>query len=178
MNNFKRNDYFDQKTARLLVALLITILATSIIFISIVLAVISYSNKKVEETEIPSKYTEEDVRLLAQLIYGEAGGEPYEGQVAVGAVVMNRVESASFPNTIEGVIYQKRQFSCVDDGNFYKEIPEYSTVYQAAREALNGVDPTNGCIYFYNPNTSTSRWIFENTTTVVTIGNHRFAVGK
>lgn len=114
------------------------------------------------------------VDLLARLINGEARGEPYKGQVAVGAVVMNRVKSSEFPDTISGVIYQKGQFSCVTDGQFDKAIDEESTVYKAAREALNGADPTNGCIFFYNPKTTKSKWLYTRTT-VITIGSHRFA---
>lgn len=114
------------------------------------------------------------IDLLARLINGEARGEPYKGQVAVGAVVMNRVKSSEFPDTISGVIYQKGQFSCVTDGQFNKAIDENSTVYKAAREAINGADPTNGCIFFYNPKTSKSKWVFSRPT-VVTIGKHRFA---
>ena len=114
------------------------------------------------------------VDLLARLINGEARGEPYKGQVAVGAVVMNRVKSSEFPDTISGVIYQKGQFSCVTDGQFNKAIDEDSTVYKAAQEAINGSDPTNGCIFFYNPKTSKSKWLYTRTT-VITIGSHRFA---
>lgn len=114
------------------------------------------------------------VDLLARLINGEARGEPYKGQVAVGAIVMNRVKSSEFPDTIAGVIYQKGQFSCVTDGQFNKPIDENSTVYKAAREAINGADPTNGCLFFYNPKTSKSKWIFSRQT-VITIGKHRFA---
>lgn len=114
------------------------------------------------------------IDLLARLINGEARGEPYKGQVAVGAVVMNRVKSSEFPDTISGVIYQKGQFSCVTDGQFNKPIDENSTVYKAAREAMNGADPTNGCIFFYNPKTSKSKWLFSRPT-VITIGKHRFA---
>ena len=87
---------------------------------------------------------------------------------------MNRVKSSEFPDTISGVIYQKGQFSCVTDGQFNKAIDENSTVYKAAREAINGADPTNGCLFFYNPKTSKSKWVFSRTT-VVTIGKHRFA---
>lgn len=114
------------------------------------------------------------IDLLARLINGEARGEPYKGQVAVGAVVMNRMKSSEFPDTISGVIYQKGQFSCVTDGQFNKPIDENSTVYKAAREAMNGADPTNGCIFFYNPKTSKSKWVFSRPT-VITIGKHRFA---
>lgn len=114
------------------------------------------------------------VDLLARLINGEARGEPYKGQVAVGAVVMNRVKSSEFPDTISGVIYQKGQFSCVTDGQINKAIDENSTVYKAAQEALNGADPTNGCVFFYNPKTSKSKWLYTRQT-VITIGSHRFA---
>lgn len=114
------------------------------------------------------------IDLLARLINGEARGEPYKGQVAVGAVVMNRVKSSEFPDTISGVIYQKGQFSCVTDGQFNKPIDENSTVYKAAREAINGADPTNGCVFFYNPKTSKSKWLYTRPT-VITIGSHRFA---
>lgn len=117
------------------------------------------------------------VDLLARLINGEARGESYLGQVAVGAVVLNRVESSEFPNTISGVIYQKGQFSCITDGNFNKAIDENSTVYKAAEEAMNGADPTNGALFFYNPSTAKSDWLFE-LKTVTTIGNHRFAVSN
>ncbi len=116
------------------------------------------------------------VDLLARLINGEARGEPYEGQVAVGAVVLNRVKSSEFPNTISAVIYQKNQFSCIKDGQFNKPIDKNSTVYKAAQEAINGSDPSNGALFFYNPKTAKSKWLFS-LKTVATIGNHRFAVG-
>lgn len=109
--------------------------------------------------------------LLAMLINGEARGEPYTGQVAVGAVVLNRVKSSSFPNTIAGVIYQKDAFSCVDDGQINKPIE--NSCYNAARDALNGWDPTGGALYFYNPATATSSWIWSRPV-IVTIGKHRF----
>ena len=115
------------------------------------------------------------VELLARLINGEARGEPYIGQVAVGAVIMNRVKDPSFPNTIAGVIYQTGQFSCVTDGQFNVEIEEGSTVYKAAQDAMNGVDPTNGALYFYNPSKTKSKWLFS-LKTVTTIGKHVFAV--
>lgn len=132
----------------------------------------STSTKK--QTDQSSTNNSKDmVELLARLINGEARGEPYKGQVAVGAVVMNRVKSSEFPDTISGVIYQKGQFSCVTDGQINKAIDENSTVYKAAREALNGADPTNGCLFFYNPKTSKSKWIFTRPV-VTTIGKHRF----
>ena len=115
------------------------------------------------------------VNLLARIINGEARGEPYEGQVAVGAVIMNRVRSSEFPNTIAGVIYQKGQFTAVTDGQFDKPIEEGSTVYKAAREALNGSDPTGGALYFYDPRYTKSKYLFS-LKTITTIGNHRFAV--
>lgn len=116
------------------------------------------------------------VDLLARLINGEARGEPYQGQVAVGAVVLNRVKSSEFPNTISSVIYQKNQFSCIKDGQFNKKIDKDSTVYKAAQEAISGSDPSNGALFFYNPKTTKSKWLFS-LKTLATIGNHRFAIG-
>lgn len=116
--------------------------------------------------------------LLAHAIFAEARGESYLGQVAVGAVIMNRVKSPSFPNTIAGVIYQSGQFSSVADGQINMTITdEYKSVYQAARDALNGSDPTGGALYFYNPKTAKSKWLFS-LETVATIGNHVFAKGE
>lgn len=114
-----------------------------------------------------------DVQLLARAINGEARGESYEGQVAVGAVILNRVKHASFPNTIAGVIYQPGAFTAVSDGQINIAISENSTVVKAARDALNGWDPTNGCIYYFNPNTATSSWIWSRQI-VKTIGKHHF----
>ena len=116
------------------------------------------------------------VELLARLINGEARGEPYIGQVAVGAVILNRVKSPKFPNTIAGVIYQNNQFSSVKDGQFDVAIEEGSTVYKAAQEAMNGSDPTGGALYFYNPSKTKSKWLFSLETTT-TIGKHNFALG-
>lgn len=115
-----------------------------------------------------------EVMLLARVINAEARGESYLGQVAVGAVIMNRVKSPEFPNTIEGVIYQKGQFTSVTDGQFDKAFEKDSTVQKAAQDAYNGSDPTNGAIFFYNANTTTSKWLFTRTTTKV-IGSHTFA---
>ena len=112
-----------------------------------------------------------DKYLLARLISAEARGEPYIGQVAVGAVVLNRVEHPSFPNTISGVIYQSGAFSCMDDGQFDKPISE--SAYRAAQEALDGSDPSAGAIYYFNPATATSAWIWSRPL-IVQIGNHRF----
>jgi len=115
--------------------------------------------------------TSGDAALLARLISAEARGESYEGQVAVGAVVMNRIAHPSFPNTLSGVIYQKGAFSCLDDGQF--DQPVASSAYQAARDAMNGYDPTGGAIYYFNPATATSKWIWSRPLLVV-IGKHRF----
>ena len=112
-----------------------------------------------------------DVNLLARIIYGEARGEPYTGQVAVGAVVLNRVKSSSFPNTISGVIYQSGAFDAVKDGQI--NLSPDSTAKKAAQDALNGWDPSNGAIYYFNPATATNKWIWSRPMTV-TIGKHRF----
>ena len=109
--------------------------------------------------------------LLARLISAEARGEPYEGQVAVGAVVLNRVEHPSFPNSIAEVIYQPGAFSCLDDGQFNEPVAE--SAYRAARDAMNGWDPTYGAIYYFNPATATSKWIWSRPL-IVNIGKHRF----
>ena len=111
--------------------------------------------------------------LLARAIYAEARGEPYTGQVAVGAVILNRVRSAQFPNTIAGVIYQNGAFTCVSDGQI--NLTPDETAIRAARDAMNGWDPTGGCLYYYNPRTAVAAWIFSRTVVTV-IGNHRFAV--
>lgn len=112
-----------------------------------------------------------DVYLLARLISAEARGEPYVGQVAVGAVVINRIDHPSFPNSLSGVIYQSGAFSCLDDGQFNQPISD--SAYRAAREALNGSDPSGGAIYYFNPATATSSWIWSRPLLTV-IGNHRF----
>ena len=118
-------------------------------------------------------YSSSDLNLLARLIYAEARGESYTGQVAVGAVVLNRVESASFPNSISGVIYQPYAFTCVQDGQF--NLTPDATAKRAAQDALNGWDPSYGALYYYNPAVATSSWIFSRQT-VVTIGKHVFAI--
>lgn len=115
--------------------------------------------------------TSNDVALLARLISAEARGEPYSGQVAVGAVVLNRIEHPSFPNTMSGVIYQSGAFTCMVDGQF--DEPVADSAYKAARDALNGWDPSGGAIYYFNPNTATSSWIWSRPL-IVTIGKHRF----
>ena len=112
-----------------------------------------------------------DVNLLARLIYGEARGEPYIGQVAVGAVVLNRVKNSKFPNTIAGVIYQRGAFDVVSDGQI--NMTPDTTAQKAASDALNGWDPTYGSIYYFNPSTATNKWIWSRPHTI-TIGKHRF----
>ena len=112
-----------------------------------------------------------NVNLLARLIYGEARGESYIGQVAVGAVIMNRVKSSLFPNTIAGVIYQRGAFDAVSDGQI--NMSPDSTAKKAAQDAINGWDPSYGAIYYFNPATATNKWIWSRPVTV-TIGKHRF----
>lgn len=114
-----------------------------------------------------------DLHLLAKCVHAEARGEPYTGQVAVAAVILNRVKSSSFPNTIAGVIYQPYAFTAVNDGQI--NLSPNSSAYKAAQDALNGWDPTYGCLYYYNPKTATSSWIWSRQT-VITIGNHVFAL--
>ena len=111
------------------------------------------------------------VDLLARVISAEARGEPYSGQVAVGAVILNRVEHPSFPNTIAGVVYQPGAFTCMVDGQFNEPVAE--SAVRAAREALNGSDPSGGAIYYFNPNTATSSRIWSRPL-ILQIGNHRF----
>lgn len=118
-----------------------------------------------------SSPNEANIELLARVINGEARGEPYEGQVAVGAVVLNRVDHPSFPNSISGVVYQKGAFTAVDDGQINAEM--YASSHRAARDALNGWDPTGGAIYYYNPRTATNQWI-RTREVICTIGEHVF----
>ena len=135
------------------------------------------SNKPTDQSSKSSKTSEsgsDAVELLARVINAEARGEPYLGQVAVGAVIMNRVKSAEFPNTIAGVVYQKGQFSSVTDGQINKAYEDEQTVKKAAREAYNGSDPTNGALFFYNAKTTKSKWLYTRPTLKV-IGRHTFA---
>lgn len=117
--------------------------------------------------------TDSDLQLLARAVNGEARGEPYEGQVAVAAVILNRVNHSSFPNTISGVIYQPGAFTAVSDGQINVPIAENSTVYKACQDAINGWDPSSGAIYYFNPDTATNSWIWS-CPLIVTIGKHRF----
>ncbi len=133
---------------------------------------ISESMLSANKNSASGSYTNSDIQLLARLIYAEARGESYTGQVGVGAVVLNRVKSSSFPNTIAGVIYQPYAFTCVSDGQI-NYTPD-KTAVRAAKDAMNGWDPTYGCLYYYNPKIATSSWIYSRPT-VVTIGSHVFA---
>ncbi len=118
-------------------------------------------------------YSSSDVYLLARTIYAEGRGEPYTGQVAIGAVVLNRVKSSAFPNTVSGVVYQKHAFTAVSDGQI--NLTPDDTAMRAARDAMNGWDPTGGALYYYNPAVATSAWIFDRQTVTV-IGRHVFAI--
>lgn len=118
-------------------------------------------------------YRETELSLLARLVSGEARGEPYVGQVAVAAVVLNRVRSGDFPDTISGVIFQRGAFDAVWDGQF--DLQPTDSCIRAARDALNGWDPTGGCVYYYNPRTATNPWI-RTRQVQLTIGQHAFAI--
>lgn len=118
-------------------------------------------------------FSSSDVYLLARTIYAEGRGEPYTGQVAIGAVVLNRVRDNAFPNTISGVVYQKHAFTAVSDGQI--NLTPNDTAMKAARDAINGWDPTGGALYYYNPAVATSSWIFDRQTVTV-IGKHVFAI--
>lgn len=148
-----------------------------LIIMSILILIIFSFNLENDKENINVSYaagaSNSDIQLMARAINGEARGEPYEGQVAVGAVILNRVKSSQFPNTIAGVIYQAGAFTAVADGQINVPIDEGSTVYKAARDAMNGWDPTGGCIYYFNPATATNKWIWSRPH-VKTIGKHRF----
>ncbi len=136
------------------------------------------SSYNVLENQVPSVsgvngFSEADVYLLARTIYAEGRGEPYTGQVAIGAVIMNRIRSKSFPNTVAGVVYQKNAFTAVSDGQI--NLTPNDTALKAARDAINGWDPSGGALYYYNPAVATSSWIFDRQTITV-IGKHVFAI--
>lgn len=115
-----------------------------------------------------------EAELLARIVHAEAKGEPYLGQVAVAAVILNRIDSPDFPNTLAGVIYQPGAFEPVLNGTINQDVPQDASARKAAQEALNGYDPTGGCLYFYNPSTAKSKWIWSKQI-VKTIGKHNFA---
>ena len=131
------------------------------------------SEKDGNKSYAASSNSKSDLQLMARAINGEARGEPYEGQVAVGAVILNRVKDSRFPNTIAGVIYQSGAFTAVADGQINVPIDENSTVVKAAQDALNGWDPTDGAVYYFNPDTATNDWIWSRPL-IKTIGKHRF----
>lgn len=143
------------------------------IFIVFTLFVVLFKTNNVDIVQAATNNNTSDVQLIARAINGEARGEPYEGQVAVGAVILNRVKSAKFPNTIAGVIYQSGAFTAVSDNQINVPISSNSTVVKAAQDALNGWDPTGGAIYYFNPNTATNKWIWSRPQ-IKTIGNHIF----
>lgn len=132
-----------------------------------------YSTSNNSSSGSGTSYSNSDINLLARAVYGEARGESYTGQVAVAAVILNRVKSPSFPNTISGVIYQPYAFTAVADGQI--NLTPNATAIKAAKDAMNGWDPTGGAIYYYNPATATSKWIYSKKVTT-TIGRHVFAV--
>ena len=125
-------------------------------------------------TAAPTSTNNNNQELLARIVHAESKGEPYLGQVAVAAVILNRVDSSDFPNTLAGVIYQPGAFEPVMNGTINQEVPQDASARKAAQEALNGYDPTGGCLYFYNPATATSKWIWSKTV-VKQIGKHSFA---
>lgn len=154
-----------KKYLKFIIATILIMLSTICIFI-----VDKSSTNNVSKAKSTST---SDIQLMARVINGEARGEPYEGQVAVGAVILNRVKDSRFPNSISGVIYQPGAFTAVSDGQINAAISEGSTVYKAAQDAINGWDPTSGCVYYFNPNTATNKWIWSRPL-VKTIGKHRF----
>lgn len=161
----KRVIFLKNVIKMIFIFLVLIILLTLILFIGINIDDINVSYAANSGTS--------DIQLMARAINGEARGEPYEGQVAVGAVILNRVKSSQFPNTIAGVIYQSGAFTAVADGQINAPISEGSTVYKAAQDAKNGWDPTGGCIYYFNPQTATNKWIWSRPL-IKTIGKHRF----
>lgn len=162
------------KNKKIIKNIIITLLLIIAIILTIIFSVIIVKQLFTSEVEATSNASStSDVQLIARAINGEARGEPYEGQVAVGAVILNRVESSKFPNTIAGVIYEPGAFTAVADGQINVAIEEGSTVVKAARDALNGWDPTGGAIYYFNPNTATNSWIWSRPL-IKTIGKHRF----
>ena len=151
---------------------IIKIIILFLIMIFIIIGIILL-NKTNQNVSYAASSNASDIQLMARAINGEARGEPYEGQVAVGAVILNRVKSSQFPNTIAGVIYQSGAFTAVADGQINVPIEEGSSVYKAARDAMNVWDPTGGCIYYFNPDTATNKWIWSRPQ-VKTIGKHIF----
>ena len=156
-----------KKSIKIIISLIVIMLFT------ICGIIVENNPKNTDVTYAKTSSSTSDIQLMARAINGEARGEPYEGQVAVGAVILNRVKDSRFPNTIAGVIYQSGAFTAVTDGQINQPIKEDSTVYKAARDAMNGWDPTGGCVYYFNPSTATNKWIWSRPL-VKTIGKHRF----
>lgn len=156
---------------QILIKFILFISLTVAIF-SVVFTIFNLLDKQNVQAASGSSNTS-DVQLLARAINGEARGEPYEGQVAVGAVILNRVADSRFPNTIAGVIYQSGAFTAVADGQINVAIDPNATVVKAAQDALNGWDPTDGAVYYFNPDTATNSWIWSRPL-IKTIGKHRF----
>lgn len=154
-----------------IIQIIIIFILTIITVVGIILILNEQTNQ--QKVYAAKNSSTSDLQLMARAINGEARGEPYEGQVAVGAVILNRVKNSQFPNTVAGVIYEKGAFTAVADGQINVPIKEGSTVLKAAQDAMNGWDPTNGCIYYFNPNTATNKWIWSRPL-VKTIGKHRF----
>ena len=144
-----------------------------LLMLAFVILIVLENNYTKQNVSYAATSNTSDLQLMARAINGEARGEPYEGQVAVGAVTLNRVKDSRFPNTISGVIYQSGAFTAVADGQINSPIDEGSTVYKAAQDAMNGWDPTGGCVYYFNPDTATNSWIWSRPH-VITIGKHRF----
>lgn len=154
-----------KKYLKVILAIILLMLSTICLFI--------VDKENVNNVSLAKTTSTSDVQLMARAINGEARGEPYEGQVAVGAVILNRVKDSRFPNSISGVIYQPGAFTAVSDGQINATISESSTVYKAAQDAKNGWDPTGGCVYYFNPATATNKWIWSRPL-IKTIGKHRF----
>ena len=127
--------------------------------------------KKTEQVKLPAKYSQQDLQLMANAVYGEARGEPYEGQVAVAAVILNRIEDSEFPNTVSGVIFQPLAFTAVADGQIW--LTPNARAKEAVLDAINGWDPTENALYYFNPDTATSKWIWTRSQ-IKTIGKHIF----
>ena len=148
------------------------VLATILIALSTI-CIFIVDKESTNNVSLAKTTSTSDIQLMVRAINGEARGEPYEGQVAVGAVILNRVKDSRFPNSISGVIYQPGAFTAVSDGQINASISEGSTVYKAAQDAMNGWDPTGGCVYYFNPATATNKWIWSRPL-IKTIGKHRF----
>lgn len=151
------------------------VLKISLLILLILLSTIcvSFVDNGTTNVSISKSSNTSEIQLMARAINGEARGEPYEGQVAVGAVILNRVKDSRFPNSIAGVIYEPGAFTAVADGQINVPIKEGSTVLKAAQDAMNGWDPTGGCVYYFNPSTATNKWIWSRPF-VKMIGKHRF----